>query len=138
MAITRADSLRAEKATRSRMQSTPHAVSAHYDRGQAKVVIRLDSGLELAFPSDLAEGLKNASPEDLSVIEISPTGFGLHFPALDADLYLPGLLEGLFGSPAWMARAIGKKGGASRTEAKRLASRRNGKLGGRPRKVAAA
>jgi hypothetical protein len=138
MAITRADKEQAEKRMQALMRLTPRAISARYDRRHSKIVVGLDSGLELAFPSDLAEGLRNAKPADLSAIEISPTGLGLHFPKLDADLYIPGLLEGAFGSPSWMARVIGQKGGASKSEAKRLASRRNGKLGGRPRKVATA
>ncbi len=138
MAITRADKEQAEKRMQALMKSTPRAISARYDRRHSKIVVGLDSGLELAFPSDLAEGLRNAKPADLSAIEISPTGLGLHFPKLDADLYIPGLLEGAFGSPSWMAKVIGQKGGASKSEAKRFASRRNGKLGGRPRKVATA
>jgi len=36
---------------------------------------------------------KNVSPDKLKQIEISPSGFGLHFPHIDADLYLPSLLN---------------------------------------------
>lgn len=136
MAITRADKEHAERRMRAVMISTSRAISARHDVRRAKIVVVLDSGLELAFPPDLAEGLSNAKPSDLSVIEISPTGLGLHFPRIDADLYVPSLLEGVFGSPSWMAQVIGKKGGTSRSEAKQLASRKNGRLGGRPRKVA--
>lgn len=138
MAVTRADKERAEKQMQALMASTPRAVAARYDRKQSKVVIGLENGLELAFPSDMAEGLRGAKPADLTPIQISPTGLGLHFPKLDADLYIPGLLEGVFGSPSWMAQVIGQRGGVSKSHAKQLASRRNGKLGGRPRKVAAA
>ncbi|MBP7521851.1 MAG: hypothetical protein KA896_15595 [Leptothrix sp. (in: Bacteria)] len=69
---------------------------------------------------------------------------GIHVPALDADLYVPGLLQGLFGSRAWMSRraverqaaaALGAAGGRARSEAKRRAAQENGRLGGRPRKV---
>ncbi len=59
-----------------------------------------------------------------------------HFPALDLDLYLPSLLEHFMGSRKWMASQLGKAGGQSASEAKQAASRRNGRLGGRPRKVA--
>jgi hypothetical protein len=54
---------------------------------------------------------------------------------LDADLYVPGLLEGFLGSKKWMAARLGQVGGKSRTRAKRVASRANGKLGGRPKKA---
>jgi len=104
----------------------------------SRVVVRLDSGLELAFPPHLAEGLDQAKPDDLVDIEISPSGLGLHFPKLDADLYLPALLEGTLGSRKWMAGLMGKAGGVTKTPAKAAASRQNGKLGGRPRKTAIA
>jgi hypothetical protein len=63
-------------------------------------------------------------------------GLGLHFPKLDADLYLPALLDGWLGSRRWMAARMGERGGRARSAAKRTASRANGKLGGRPRKAA--
>jgi len=61
----------------------------------------------------------------------------LHFPKLDADLYLPSLLEGFLGSRRWMAAQLGKAGGQVRSVAKVAAVRANGKLGGRPKKAAA-
>jgi len=59
-----------------------------------------------------------------------------HRPKLDADLYLPGLLEGFLGSKQWMASRLGQMGGKSRSAAKKAASRANGRLGGRPKKAA--
>jgi Protein of unknown function (DUF2442) len=113
----------------------PRAISAHYDRKTGRIVIHLNSKLIVSFlPAD-AEGLEGAEPSQLKKIEISPSGFGLHFPALDADLYVPGLLEGFLGSKAWMASRLGQMGGRSRSKGKQVASRANGKLGGRPRKA---
>jgi hypothetical protein len=85
-------------------------------------------------PQDTEE-LEQASPEQLSKIEISPSGFGIHFPDIDADIYLPGLLEGFLGSRQWMAARLGKVGGSVKSDAKTAAARENGKLGGRPKKV---
>jgi hypothetical protein len=97
----------------------------------------LNTGVQLAFPARLAEGLAGAPPESLAEIEISPSGLGLHWPLLDADVYIPALLQGVFGSGNWMARELGANGGRSRTEAKVAAARENGLKGGRPRKGAA-
>jgi hypothetical protein len=69
----------------------------------------------------------------LNKIEISPSGYGLHFPKLDADLYPPSLLEGAFGSERWMDSRMGMRGGKSRSAAETTAARENGKKGGRPR-----
>lgn len=113
----------------------PAVVSVRYDCRVARIVIALASGLELAFSPKHAQGLEHAHPADLTKIEITPSGLGIHFPQLDADLYLPALLEGFLGSRRWMATEIGRLGGSTSTEAKAMAARQNGKLGGRPKKA---
>jgi hypothetical protein len=118
-------------------RSIPKAISAHYDRKSGRIVIHLSSKLIVSFSPHDAQGLENAKPSQLQEIEISPSGLGIHFPKLDADLYVPGLLEGFLGSRKWMAARLGQIGGQSRSKAKKTASRANGRLGGRPRKVVA-
>ncbi len=135
MAITEREMELAEERTAA-VREAGHAVSARYDRRRSRVVVVLNTGVELAFPTRLAEGLADASPDSLADIEISPAGLGLYWPRLDADLYVPALLQGVFGSKGWMARQLGAEGGRSRTVAKVAASRENGRKGGRPRKVA--
>lgn len=120
-----------------RRTAGPFAVSARYDRRRDRVIVSLNSGVELAFPPKLAEGLQDAAPADLTEIEVSPSGFGIHFPKLDAQLYLPALLKGVFGSKRWMAAQLGAAGGRSRSRAKTAAARANGKRGGRPQKTEA-
>jgi hypothetical protein len=87
----------------------PIAQAARYDSRRGLIVITLEGGCE-----------------------ISPNGLGLHWPLLDADLYVPGLIEGAFGSRRWMQQ-IGKLGGSSRSSVKAAAYRENGKRGGRPK-----
>ncbi len=111
----------------------PTAVAARYDRRIHRVVVRLNTGLEIAFSPGWAQGLEHAHWQQLTPIEISPSGLGLHFPQLDADLYLPALLEGVFGSKSWMAAQLGAQGGRARSAVKTQASRENGKRGGRPK-----
>lgn len=113
---------------------TPRVVAARYDRRLGRVVLSLSSRVDVMFlPSD-AQGLEHATPADLEAIQISPSGLGIHFPTLDADLYLPALLEGFLGSRSWMAAQLGAAGGRSISTAKRKAAKKNGKLGGRPKK----
>jgi hypothetical protein len=125
---------RANARAAERRQSTPRAVSAKLDKNLGKIVIDLSTGLTIAFRPNDAQGLERATQTDLEEIEISPSGFGLHFPRIDADLYIPALLEGFFGSRSWAAARLGARGGKARTKAKAEASRVNGLLGGRPRK----
>jgi len=125
---------RATKRAR-RHAGEPAAVAARYDAARDRVVIALSTGDELAFAPRRAQGLETAKPSDLDVIEISPSGFGLHFPKLDADVWLPSLLDGVFGSRRWIAARLGASGGKAKSKAKARAARANGKLGGRPRKT---
>ena len=124
---------RAKRRAASVRTTKPVATAAHYDRRLGRVVIRLNSGLDVAFSPRDAQGLENATPSQLGEIEISPSGFGIYFPKLDVDIYLPALLQGFLGSRAWMAARLGAVGGKSRSAAKLSAARRNGKLGGRPK-----
>lgn len=71
------------------------ATSAQYDSASGHVVVRLSTGMALSFDARLAAGLGHAQPVDLLQIEVSPSGAGLHFPVLDADLYVPSLLAGI-------------------------------------------
>jgi len=135
MAIHNDEIEAANKRAAERSRKTPTATAVRYDRRIGRIVIDLSSGIEIAFRPHDAQGLERAKPDDLAEIEISPSGLGIHFPRLDADLYLPALLEGFFGSRRWMAREMGKAGGKASTEAKAAAARENGRLGGRPRKA---
>jgi hypothetical protein len=126
----------ANRRAQRKLKSTPAASAARYDRKSGRIVIGLGSGMELTFSPQSVEGLENGTAAQLSAIEISPSGFGLYFPKLDADIYLPALLEGVLGSRKWMAARLGSLGGQCTTVAKTRASRANGKLGGRPKKAA--
>lgn len=134
MAIHNDEYEAANKRAADRRRKTPIATAVRYDRRIGRIVIDLSSGIEVAFRPHDAQGLERSKPDDLTEIEISPSGLGIHFPRLDADLYLPALLEGFLGSRHWMAVEMGKVGGKATTDTKAAAARENGRLGGRPRK----
>ena len=110
----------------------PRAAAARYDRQLGQVVVELTNGCTFAFPPRLAEGLETATGDQLAAVEVLGSGYGLHWEALDADLSIPGLLAGLFGTRAHMARLAGQ----ATSPAKAAAARANGAKGGRPRKTA--
>jgi hypothetical protein len=84
-------------------------------------------------PRGLVPGLERATAADIAGIALSPAGDALSWPALDLDIYLPGLVERAFGTRLFAA-ATGRQGGAKRSKAKAAAAKRNGAKGGRPRK----
>jgi hypothetical protein len=112
----------------------PAAVAVRYDRRISRIVISLSSGLDITFAPRDVQGFENAQPADLVGAEISPSGLGLHFPKIDADIYIPALIEGFLGSKSWMAARNGQSGGRASSAAKGAAARENGKKGGRPKK----
>jgi hypothetical protein len=128
----------ADERAQRRSAQQPRALAARYDREQGRIVIDLSTGYAVTFGPDRAQGLADARPADLADIEITPSGYGLHFRKLDADLWLPALLEGVFGSRVWMAAQMGARGGRAKSNAKAAAARANGKLGGRPARKRAA
>jgi len=80
----------------------PKAVVACYDAVNHLIVIRLNNGAVFSFPPDIAQGLVGASQVDLSAVEITPSGTGLHWENLDVDFSMSGLLSGYFGTKAWI------------------------------------
>ena len=113
----------------------PAARSALYKPRTKRLEIALTNGISLLVPVAYIEGLHNAAPADLRQIEIFGLGSALVFPALDVVVSVHGLIDGVFGSKAWM-RDIGRAGGSANSESKSAAARENGKKGGRPRKAA--
>lgn len=102
----------------------PQAVAARFDAVRHRIVVDLDTGLELAFDPARAHGLADASAADLAGVTVAGAGSALHVPALDAYFTVAKLLEGFLGPLDW-----------SRREARAAASRANGALGGRPKKA---
>ena len=112
----------------------PQASSARYDRRTGRVVVELTNGCSFVFPPRALQGMAEASDAELARIEIMGLGYGLHWPALDADFTVPGLLMGIFGTRAWMASELARRAGQATSPAKAAAAQANGRKGGRPRK----
>jgi hypothetical protein len=110
----------------------PRASAARFDPRTGKIVVDLTNGCTFVFPARLIEGLQSAADEDLATVEVLPQGHGLHWEGPDVDISIPGLVNGIFGTRAHMARIAG----SSKSPAKTAASRANGAKGGRPRKTA--
>lgn len=101
------------------------------------LILGLSNGRRLVLPIEDLQGLEKATHEQMQNYELIGRGTGISFPELDVDLYVPALIEGVYGNRRWMAQ-LGQKGGKAKTEAKRTAAKANGAKGGRPLKSATA
>lgn len=70
------------------------AIKAWYEDG--KICILLSDKKEIRFPVELNDRLNKATPDQLKNMEIICDGTGLHWPELDEDLSLTGIIEGRF------------------------------------------
>jgi len=68
-------------------------LAARYRDG--KIHVTMESGLEIAFPVRGNPRLEGKLHAQLDHIELSP--FGLHWPDLDEDLSIRGILSGDYG-----------------------------------------
>jgi Protein of unknown function (DUF2442) len=81
----------------------PRAVKAWYDERGDRVFTELRSGVVMGFPRTLLQGLREATLEQLMEVEITPSGYGLHWESLDVDLSVPQLVAGVYGTQKWMS-----------------------------------
>jgi hypothetical protein len=116
--------------------SDPRALAVEHIPGLNLLIVELSNERRLVLPIEDVQGLGNATHEQIQNYELLGRGTGISFPELDVDLYVPALIEGVYGNRRWMAQ-LGKKGGSAKTEAKRLAAKANGAKGGRPARAAA-
>lgn len=110
----------------------PRVTSVFYEAKDDLVSLYFADGLRISIPRKHLQGLERATQTQLSKIEIVGNGTGLHWPLLDVDHYVLGLLGHRFGTRRWM-NEIGRRGGLAKSESKTKAARRNGLKGGRPR-----
>jgi Protein of unknown function (DUF2442) len=127
---------RAEARGREMLKTEPRAVSARYDGKSGRVIVDLVSGCTYIFPVTNMQDFQDIDPAGLDEIIVDGVGFNLHWPKLNVDLYVPALVAGVFGTKAWMEKALARRAGQAKSPAKAAASRANGAKGGRPRKQA--
>jgi hypothetical protein len=64
------------------------------------LVISIDGESKRFHLKEVSPVLEKASEEERNTFEISPSGYGIHWPLLDEDLSIDGLL-GIVHAPQW-------------------------------------
>lgn len=115
-----------------RLAREPRAESVTYDSKADRIRIELSNGCTFMFPPHIAQGLRGATAEELSDVEIYGGGLDLHWGALDAQFDVTILLAGLFGTRKWMDE-LSSIGGVAADKADSLTARENDEHHDRPR-----
>ena len=69
--------------------------------------IKIDGKVYTFKLSEISKKLAKASPSERENFKISPSGYGIHWPAIDEDLSINGLL-GIKHKPAFRKKATSK------------------------------
>jgi hypothetical protein len=118
---------------KARAEDPSAVVDARYDRASDAVRLLFRGGGSMTIPRRFIPNLEGRPASAMESVSVSPAGDALVWTSIDADVYVPGLVERAFGHRLFAA-AAGRRGGRRRSKAKAAAARRNGAKGGRPRK----
>lgn len=100
--------------------------------GTFHLQLQFRDGSRISVPTKRIEELAGARVASLRQLEVAPSRDSIAFPALDVDIFIPGLLDALYGSTILAER--GRAGGRRSSPKKTAAVRENGRKGGRPPK----
>ena len=121
--------------SRKREKTATKIVKATYDRGRDVLIIDLSTEATLIVPRHRIVGFANARPSQLADLAIMPGREALWSDSVDDGVLLEQLLVIVAGRDA--IGTIGARVNASKKSAARAAaSRANGAMGGRPKKIA--
>jgi hypothetical protein len=135
--IARKEVDRALAAEAARAAHEHHARAIWYDLAHDAVVLLLRGSRVFGAGRARIPSLAEATPRQLRTLQVTEGGALLVLPACDLHIAVDGLVIRLLeGSPAALRRSAARSAGATTSAAKTAAARRNGRLGGRPRKAA--
>src|SRR5687768_8484646 len=99
------------RAVGAREAHAPSAVTtARYIGRRDAIELEFAGGGTMTIPREAIGELADASPSILNGVTVSPAGDALAWRALDVDIYIPGLLERVFGTRMFAASS-GRRGG---------------------------
>ena len=80
------------------LEDEPRVTAVEYRPGPGLdlLILKMNDGHRVCIPREDLEGLQTASRQDVANVEILGRGTGLHWPALDLDLYVPALLRQVY------------------------------------------
>ena len=80
--------------------SLPQEKNKHYPEitdvevGEDTISAKLSDGRTISIPIAWFDRLEKATKKQLEVFEISPTGYGIHWPKIDEDISVRAFIDG--------------------------------------------
>ena len=72
------------------MKKHHQTTGLHFDEDY--MILTIEGREKIFQVSEISPALQNASKKEKNLFEISPSGYGIHWPLLDEDLSIDGLL----------------------------------------------
>ncbi|HVZ83530.1 MAG TPA: DUF2442 domain-containing protein [Terracidiphilus sp.] len=103
IAVTEGDIQEALVRARRYDKYSRRVLKASYSKATDSIRLVLEDGATYSMPRKLLQGLATVRERELRRIQIVSDGTGLLWPSVDIAHYVPGLLQGIYGSEKWMA-----------------------------------
>jgi hypothetical protein len=116
------DLARAVETGRQQMATEIRAHAVRYDPASDTVELSMVDRWGLVFERSSVKEFADVGPDEMGDLELSPVGTGLMLDVLDIHINVHGLVTS-FISRCLMASALGRKGGATSSDAKKCSSR---------------
>jgi hypothetical protein len=127
----RRQSREAARRGKEELNFAPRAVGTSSENGL--VAVRLSTGWSFMFDPRIFKPFQKLTDDQIAEVKPLGQGFALVWPSLDLHLGVGGLIYDLIG-PKFIEAESARRRGAATSVKKKAASRKNGKLGGRPKK----
>ena len=92
----------------------PKACKVLYNQESRKIVIHFDNNCTFECPVSLLQGVCDLADDEIAKVKLTPAGWGITWEKTDLDFGVNELIQGIFGTKAWM-KEITAKGDRTQT-----------------------
>lgn len=82
--------------------SEPKACEVIYNKQSRKIIIHFDNDCTFECPVSLLQGVCDLTDDEIAQVELTPAGWGITWSSADLDFGVNELVQGVFGTKAWM------------------------------------
>lgn len=91
-------------------KTEPKACRVWYKPSERKIAIEFENGCQFECPISLLQGVSELPDDEIAKVKLTPAGWGINWEEADLDFDVSGLINGIFGTKAWMKKIAAKEG----------------------------